>query len=332
MQSEQEWEPKELSGAKAEALADAVRGMQRPSLPCVILPVDENEYMIADPGRLAIRLTGNAYVYTAITKAEWQAFRKRAGAGSLPDGEASIWGGGTDFVHIRPNGTDFGDFEEMICRRAEALSMDMTRKKPKDDAPCFYPEPDAPETENRLDLEAKLEAVKAKLEKEKEKRRKLEEEIGHLESRNASLEMEKDGLRRKIAGRENVPVLVSGQEQDFYSGEIREMVLDAVAEALKGAKKGRRHDVYTDILAANRYEEITKKKQDQIKNIFSGYQNMSGAMKRKLTNLGFSISGEGKHIKMVYYGDPRYQTSLAKSGSDFREGSNIATNIINSML
>ncbi len=44
------------------------------------------------------------------------------------------------------------------------------------------------------------------------------------------------------------------------------------------------------------------------------------------------ISEDGSHYKIKYYGDDRYATSLAKTGSDHREGENIAHQIIKGMF
>ena len=38
------------------------------------------------------------------------------------------------------------------------------------------------------------------------------------------------------------------------------------------------------------------------------------------------------YYKLTYHGDPRYMTVMAKSGSDWREGKNIAAQIIRDML
>ena len=55
-------------------------------------------------------------------------------------------------------------------------------------------------------------------------------------------------------------------------------------------------------------------------------------MKKDLENLGFTIIEEGKHFKLVYYGDNRYMTTAAKTPSDTRTGSNLAAGIIRDML
>ncbi|MFO1318556.1 MAG: hypothetical protein U1F52_02985 [Burkholderiales bacterium] len=49
--------------------------------------------------------------------------------------------------------------------------------------------------------------------------------------------------------------------------------------------------------------------------------------KRTLEEMGFELSDDGKHYKIVFQGDDRYSFSLPKSGSDHRGGLNAASDI-----
>lgn len=55
-------------------------------------------------------------------------------------------------------------------------------------------------------------------------------------------------------------------------------------------------------------------------------------MRQQLLELGFEVTEEGKHYRLTYYGDGRYKTTIAKTGSDWREGKNIASVIIKNMM
>jgi ribonuclease BN (tRNA processing enzyme) len=55
-------------------------------------------------------------------------------------------------------------------------------------------------------------------------------------------------------------------------------------------------------------------------------------MRKKLEKYGFTITEEGKHYRLTYHGDHRYSTTIAKTGSDNREGMNIATEILRDMM
>ena len=54
---------------------------------------------------------------------------------------------------------------------------------------------------------------------------------------------------------------------------------------------------------------------------------MEARTRRGLEEMGFSISDDGKHYKLVFQGDDRYTFTLAKSGSDHRGGLNAAGDI-----
>lgn len=62
------------------------------------------------------------------------------------------------------------------------------------------------------------------------------------------------------------------------------------------------------------------------------YKTLSGSMRQQLLELGFEVTEEGKHYSLTYYGDGRYKTTIAKTGSEWREGKNIASVIIKNMM
>ena len=59
---------------------------------------------------------------------------------------------------------------------------------------------------------------------------------------------------------------------------------------------------------------------------------MSSVIRSDLGDMGFTITEDGKHYKLVYFDDPHFNTVIAKSGSDHREGKNIAALISRQML
>lgn len=160
----------------------------------------------------------------------------------------------------------------------------------------------------------------------------LKRQVADLMRANMSLQQENKSLLRKINSLHDRPVICYGNEDDFYPDEIREMVLDALNEQVKLLSvekvRKRRVDVFRDILNANRFEGTAEERHKTVKGLFKGYQNMSANLKQKIMDLGFKIQGDGKHYKLTYYGDERYAFSIAKTGSDYREGKNIAQELI----
>lgn len=166
-----------------------------------------------------------------------------------------------------------------------------------------------------------------------EELRELREQVERLTKQNDALTYENQGLRAKIDATEDIALLYFGEEDEFFQGEIKEMILSAIAEKLKNTTpKTRKHDVLSDILQKNEFEGVAEKRADVIKTLLNGYKNMTSSVRQTLLDLGFTITEEGKHYRLTYFGDNRYKTTIAKTGSDHREGKNIAATIIRDMF
>jgi hypothetical protein len=161
----------------------------------------------------------------------------------------------------------------------------------------------------------------------------LRKQIEELTRANTSLQMENQGLRAKLSGAEDVPILFLGAEEEFYQGEIKEMILDAVAENLKNVEqKTRRADVLNDILQSNNYQRVGEERERIVKIMFKEYKTLTTSVRQQLQELGFEITEDGKHYRLTYYGDDRYKTTFSKTASDWREGKNMASTIIKNMM
>ena len=124
-----------------------------------------------------------------------------------------------------------------------------------------------------------------------------------------------------------------GDEDEFFPNEIKLIVLDALKDALpKYATGTRRRDVLMDIISNNNCQNILVERAEELKVLLKGYKNVSGSMKRTLQDIGFTITEDGKHFKLTYFGDGRYMVTLGKTPSDGRSGLNTATTIIKNML
>ena len=160
----------------------------------------------------------------------------------------------------------------------------------------------------------------------------MKRQIEELTHENERLTAENAGLRTKLNGMDSMPVLYLGTEDEFFPGEIREMILAILDRALGDETKTRRSDVLRDIIHSNGYQHSRENRVREVKAKLKGYKTMNGALRRFLEDLGFVITEDGKHYRLTYYGDNRYHTTLAKSASDHREGENISTQIIRDML
>lgn len=338
-------------------LADVINGVSSYSLPVVYVSKTQNNEEPVNLGLLSGRLKGAAHVFREedvrldgqirIACNDKNAFHGCIGV-YFPNGTHRFFMfrnyEGYDSVLL--NKVTNSVFQYMIAQKLPILATwDGVNQS-------LLADKYASQKAERVKAEqAKLEAQREKQEAQREKQEAQEEvelfmdafddekekdrrHIEELSRANISLQMEIQGLRAKLnSSNDAIPALFLGTEEEFYQGEIREMILDAVAEGIKNTVQGsRRWDVLNDILQSNGYKKISESRERDVKNLFRGYKSMSGAMRQQLQDMGFEITEEGKHYRMTYYGDPRYHTTVAKSGSDVREGKNIAAEIIKSMM
>lgn len=125
----------------------------------------------------------------------------------------------------------------------------------------------------------------------------------------------------------DVPVLIAGDEDDFYPGEVKDFVLSAVKKELSSTEtRTRRYDVLSDVLNANDYEAIGEKRAEEAKRLLSNYSGMTPKLKKGLEDIGF-IFDKSDHQKVKYYGDNRYTIVYASTPSDKGYGGKNNANI-----
>ncbi|RHS91012.1 hypothetical protein [Clostridium sp. AM42-4] len=176
--------------------------------------------------------------------------------------------------------------------------------------------------------EAKEEADKI-LEDFEEDMQKKDSEIERLTSELQKKEYEISWLRAKLDSMTEIPVLVAGDEDDFYPGEAKDFVLSAVKKELSATEpRTRRYDVLKDILDANDYKAIGEQRAEDAKRLLSVYDGMTPRLKKSLEDIGF-VFDKSDHQKVKYYGDDRYTIIYASTPSDRGHGgkNNVRTTI-----
>lgn len=157
-----------------------------------------------------------------------------------------------------------------------------------------------------------------------------QQQIESLTNEIDRLQYENQGLKAKIDESGAVPILFMGDEDDFYQGEIKDLVLSTLSSSLRGMdSKSRRADVIKDIINSNDYQKSSDKKADEVKRLLKTYDGMDNRLRQEFSELGFEITDEGKHHKLTYYGDGRYTIVYGKTPSDkARAGRNNAATTI----
>lgn len=159
------------------------------------------------------------------------------------------------------------------------------------------------------------------------------EEVERLRLENERLRAENKALLLRFNGTGGEPILTRGIERDLFPGEIKDFLLSTLEQAIQcnpsdKTERRRRIDVLRDIFDNNEYGRQCEEKGRRVKNILRSYDGMSRPLRQNLEELGFSITGDGKHYKLVYCEDNRYCTVLPKTPGDVRGGRNGASDIV----
>ncbi|MGE4293066.1 MAG: hypothetical protein AB7E32_12755 [Desulfovibrio sp.] len=122
------------------------------------------------------------------------------------------------------------------------------------------------------------------------------------------------------------------EEIDFYLGEKNDIIYDVIEKILTTIPPSRRKDILLDHLRQNplqgQREVIIKK----LKSALKDYTRLDGKKKKALAEAGFSITEDGRHYKLIYHGDERYNVTLSKTGSDYRTGQNTIRDILHKVF
>lgn len=98
------------------------------------------------------------------------------------------------------------------------------------------------------------------------------------------------------------------------------------------AKRSRRSEVFSDLIEKNYYKGVYRKKKAEIQRVLKNYTIMDAKTRKALQDFGFRIEEDGKHYRLTFFGDNRYNTTVAKTPSDARAGKNIARYIEQTMM
>lgn len=140
-------------------------------------------------------------------------------------------------------------------------------------------------------------------------------------------------LEAQLSAVERTPALAIGEEQDLYPFEQQALLMELLEKELKAvANNSRKQHILLSLIAANRCENTMEEKRTRIKACLRGYTKMTPTISKELGEIGFTLSEDGKHIKLIFGEDPRYTGTLSKTGSDYRAGDNMAHDLIRSIF
>ncbi|MFN5516259.1 MAG: hypothetical protein ACK5CA_16355 [Cyanobacteriota bacterium] len=119
-------------------------------------------------------------------------------------------------------------------------------------------------------------------------------------------------------------VILASTEIDLYPEERKSLILDILrSQRNQMEKQKRRIDIIDDILVHNSAHPAREELEAQLKTALSAYREMDTKTRAELIRLGFTVTDDGKHCKLVFREDNRYSFACPKSGSDHRGGKNL---------
>ena len=114
-----------------------------------------------------------------------------------------------------------------------------------------------------------------------------DDKVQDLVVQNRNLSYENQNLKL-MGSNTGEPLIYSGDEDDFFPNEIREIIISALKNELGNMPKdSRRYAVISDILESNNHDNELEKRSRKIKQLLSSYTGMNAKLKNSLKELGF---------------------------------------------
>jgi hypothetical protein len=124
------------------------------------------------------------------------------------------------------------------------------------------------------------------------------------------------------------PILIFGNEKEKFTGEITDLVLDALNDYAKSQQtNSRKQQLLYDVLEHNLKNGTRDRIIEELKQVFNNYNGMTSSMKRSLKTMGLEVVEDGNHNHLLFIDDNRYKVAFAKTPSDRRVGANIIRDI-----
>ena len=341
----------------AQLLADIVNGTTRYKIPVVYISRTPYDNTLVDPDTMASHLKGIAHVLVQESQDSNDLIRELCDSKNVYNGTIAIYYPNQNATKkiLYSQKVQEGDYDDFLFDRVKQKVLGYNNKQVRDPLYTWQGVVSAKMQSNLDALGEQRQAALLAKQKAEEEFRKMQETFDEEQKRvtseayetaealvkaveeenqnlkdsneryaneNAALQCEIDGLRRKMEGVGGMPVLFMGAEKDIFQGEIRDIILSALTDALPLLHDDcRRRDVLEDILKSNDYEKAVETKRNDLKRVITTYTGMTAKVRSDLTAIGFEITEDGKHYKLRYGGDTRYQFALAKTPSDKSHGS-----------
>ncbi|GAB5389055.1 MAG: hypothetical protein Alpg2KO_20230 [Alphaproteobacteria bacterium] len=335
-------DPHLLEDAEADFVAELMEGNPPRHLPVIFISAFGGKPLRVDAQYIAAKLAGMAHILVEPHRGFSFLLKDKVSVPNAFAGTIGVYWPETRFVDLLHPEDRFEQVQsEMQDRLIKKVIDVMAGRKP---LPRLMRDTvlKALTRQEQAAAKAEVEAVADELiEQLDTEADELDARLEQVEAELAQANAQIEALQAALAGQAGADaaaasgtgklVLATGGESNFYDGEIRDFVLDAVEYALDRAigPKARRRDVLQALLDHNQPGGEAAKRVDALKQLFKGFTHLDRATRKQLQDYGFEITDDGKHYKATWNGDERYVVSLPKSGSDGRTGGNLTSQFSN---
>lgn len=316
-----------LNGSDIEFAADCIMGRTGSRLPIIYISAQFGGGHIIDIKELATELSGMGHVIVEPDRPFSVRLMDEVQSQNVYGGTIGIYwpdGGGRRSFFVGKELESSGDIRRAIF---EEIRLALNNRRPL--YRCTWAavtESHSRQIINQLketgstEIDKYVTAFDDELNAKTEELREAENEIQRL---NAELRRHET----KIPMRSGLSIS-TGKERDLYPGEILGIARDAFSDYLsKVPVDSRRQHILTALYEQNEPAIRGADFREQLKSLLRDYKSMDARTRKTLEDMGFGISDDGKHFKLVFQGDSRYSFTLSKTGSDHRGGLNAATDI-----
>ena len=152
-----------------------------------------------------------------------------------------------------------------------------------------------------------------------DKKKNLQKNIDDLNNQILILENQNEELGSYIKQQGHYPLILIGNEKEFYKGEQRDLLLYLLKEELKNNHNQKQHQIIHTILEQN---PPVGNRNRYLTDIFNLLVN-EGLSKKSIDTLsryGIILSHTGKHPTTTFFNDSRYTMTFSSTPSDLNVG------------
>ena len=152
-----------------------------------------------------------------------------------------------------------------------------------------------------------------------DKKKNLQKNIDDLNNQILILENQNEELGSYIKQQGYYPLILKGNEKEFYKGEQRDLLLYLLKEELKNNHNQKQQQIIHTILEQNPSVGNRNKYLTDIFNLLVN-EGLSKKSIDTLSRYGIILSHTGKHPTTTFFNDSRYTMTFSSTPSDLNVG------------